>query len=138
LVVHFVKLKGFKLISLCNMKMRWHDNICQSYLFLTKRIFLPNIVDVHIVGGKSHSFPWLMLCEVTYEIVVSVPAENTTDIYTHTSPLIPQVVPTRLTLCGQRCIRYENVFTFHRGGPRDISRSPYTRCAVMTSRMIDT
>jgi hypothetical protein len=28
---------------------------------------LSNIVDVRVVGGKTHSSPWLMLHEVTYK-----------------------------------------------------------------------
>jgi hypothetical protein len=48
---------------------------------------------------------------MTYIIVVSVPADNIIDIYTHTSPLISQVTHMHLTLRGQCCIRYENVFT---------------------------
>jgi hypothetical protein len=30
----------------------------------------------------------------------------------HTSPLIPKVTPTCLTMCAQRCICHKNVFTF--------------------------
>jgi hypothetical protein len=49
-----------------------------------------------------------------YGNVVSVPTEEH-NIYiyicTHTSPLIPQVASVCLTLHGQCCIRYENVFT---------------------------
>jgi hypothetical protein len=46
-----------------------------------------------------------------YAIVVSVPAEKHIRYKWHTSPLIPQVAPVRLTRHGQRYIHYENVFT---------------------------
>jgi hypothetical protein len=59
-------------------------------------------------------------------------------IYTHTSPLIPQVAHVCLTLHGQRCIRYENIFTSCRRHPQDIPRSPHPRCAIVASRTIDT
>jgi hypothetical protein len=48
--------------------------------------------------------------KLDYAIVVSVPVEEH-NIHIHTSPLIFQVTPTCLTLRGQRCIRYKNVFT---------------------------
>jgi hypothetical protein len=44
----------------------------------------------------------------------------------------------RLTLHGQRCIRYENIFMSYRRHPQDIIRSPHPRCAVMASHMADT
>jgi hypothetical protein len=47
---------------------------------------------------------------MTFANMVSVPTEEH-NIPIHTSPLIPQVMPTRLTLRGHRCIRYKNVFT---------------------------
>jgi hypothetical protein len=50
----------------------------------------------------------------------------------------PQVVLVRLTLYGQRCIRYENIFTYCRRHPQDIPRSPRPRCAIMDNRMTDT
>jgi hypothetical protein len=31
--------------------------ICRFYPFLNKKKVLPNIDDVHIIGGKSHSSP---------------------------------------------------------------------------------
>jgi hypothetical protein len=48
---------------------------------------------------------------LAYTIVVSVSAKNTTDIYNHISPLILQVASVHLTMRGQHCIYYENVFT---------------------------
>jgi hypothetical protein len=48
---------------------------------------------------------------MTYANVVSVPAEEQNIHIWHTSLLIPQVVPMRLTLCWQRCIRQKNIFT---------------------------
>jgi hypothetical protein len=48
--------------------------------------------------------------ETTYAIMISVPTEKHNNVW-RTSPLIPQVVPTSLTLRGQRCNCYENVFT---------------------------
>jgi hypothetical protein len=81
---------------------------------------------------------WLILHEVTYEIMVSVPIENMIDIYNLTSPLIPQVASMCLMLHGHRCIHYENVFTYCRRRPQDIPRSPCPRCMVMASCMIDT
>jgi hypothetical protein len=46
---------------------------------------------------------------MTYTNMVSVPVEEN-NIHICTSPLIPQVALTRLTMCGQRCIHYKNVF----------------------------
>jgi hypothetical protein len=43
--------------------------------------------------------------------MVSVPAEKYSIHISYISPLIPQVVPTRLTLRGQRCIRHKDIFT---------------------------
>jgi hypothetical protein len=98
---------------------------CRLYPFLTKRKLLLNIDGVCVVDDKSHSTPWLALSDTTYSNVVSVPVENTIDIYNHISPPIPQVAPVRLTLHGQRCIHYENIFTSCR---RDYKTflSPYT------------
>jgi hypothetical protein len=48
--------------------------------------------------------------KLVYAIMVSVPVEKH-NIHMHTSPVIPQVAPTHLTLRGQRCIRDKNVFT---------------------------
>jgi hypothetical protein len=85
--------------------------ICRSYPFLTKiKAFATHISGVRIIGGTSHSTPWLALTDLAYTIMVSVPTEEH-NIHMHTSPLIPQVAPMRLTLHGQRCIRYKNVFT---------------------------
>jgi hypothetical protein len=40
----------------------------------------PNIDGVCIVGGKSHSSPWLVQRDMIYSNVVSIPVENTTYI----------------------------------------------------------
>jgi hypothetical protein len=69
--------------------------------------------------------------------MLCVPAELHKYIW-HTSTLISQVVPTCLTLRGQRCIHYENVFTSCRRRSQDIPRSPRARCAVVASCMTDT
>jgi hypothetical protein len=74
----------------------------------------------------------------TYSNVVSVPIENITYIYNHTSPLIPQVAPTGLTLHGQSRIHHEKVFTPCRRCPQNIPRSPCPRCVVVARRMTDT
>jgi hypothetical protein len=47
---------------------------------------------------------------LAYAIVVTIPTEEH-NIHIHTSPLIPQVALTRLTLREQCYIRYKNVFT---------------------------
>jgi hypothetical protein len=60
---------------------------------------------------QSHSFPLSVLAKLVYAIMVSVPAEEHNIHIWHTSPLIPQVAPMRLTLCGQRCIRHKDIFT---------------------------
>jgi hypothetical protein len=73
----------------------------------------------------------------SYIIMVSVPAENTTDIYNHTSPLVPQLAPMHLTMHGQHYICYKNVFTSCRRRLQDIPRSPSPRCTVVASRTID-
>jgi hypothetical protein len=51
------------------------------------------------------------------------------NIHIHTSPLIPQVVLTRLTLRGQRCIRHKNIFTSCGSGHKTFSclYSPWVR-----------
>jgi hypothetical protein len=77
----------------------------------TKEKFLLNIHGVRIVGGNSHTSPWLALHDTAYSNVDSVPTENTTDIYMTYITTYLQVVPVRLTLHKQRYIRYENVFT---------------------------
>jgi hypothetical protein len=64
--------------------------------------------------------------------------KSTIDIYNHTLPLIPQVAPMRLTLHGQCCIHYENIFTSCRRCPQDIPRSPWSRCAVVASHTTNT
>jgi hypothetical protein len=76
-----------------------------------KEKFLLNIHGVRIVGGNSHSSPWLALSDTTYSNMVSVPTENTTDIYMTYITTYPQVAHVRLTLHKQCYIRYENVFT---------------------------
>jgi hypothetical protein len=55
--------------------------------------------------------------EMTYTNVVSVTAEKH-NIHIHASPLIPYVATMHLTLRGQRCIRYKNVFTSYRCGDK--------------------
>jgi hypothetical protein len=57
----------------------------------------------------SHSSPYSVLTKLDYTIVVSVPIKEH-NIHIHTSPLIPQVTPTRLTLRGQHCIHHKNIF----------------------------
>jgi hypothetical protein len=65
---------------------------------------------------RSHSSLELVLAKLIYAIVVSVPAEMHNIHIWHTSPLIQQVAPTCITLCGQRCIRHKNVFTSYGSG----------------------
>jgi hypothetical protein len=48
------------------------------------------------------------------------------------------VAPVHLTLYGQCCKRYENVFTSYKRHPQDIPRSPRPRCVVVANRMTDT
>jgi hypothetical protein len=78
---------------------------------------------------QSHSFPLLVLANLIYAIVVSVPAEEHSIHIWHTSPLIPQVTPTHLTLHGQRCIRHKDVFTSSKSGHKTFSDlySPWVR-----------
>jgi hypothetical protein len=61
---------------------------------------------------------------MTYANMVSVSVEKD-NIHIHTSPLIPQVASTHLTLRGQHCIRYENVFTSW-GSDHKTSLGPHT------------
>jgi hypothetical protein len=109
----------------------------QAVLYiLTKRKIVKYIW--HTCSWWQDTFSlWLILRKVTYEMMVSVPTENMIDIYNHTSPLIPQVASVCLTLHGQRCIHYENVFTSCKTQPQDIPRSPHPWCMVMASCMID-
>jgi hypothetical protein len=106
--------------------------------FSPKEKLLPHIGGIRIVGGDSHSSPWLTLTKWLTKTWLVYLQKSAIDIYSHTSPLIHQVTPTRLTLCGQHCICYENVFTSCWRHPQDIPRSPHTRCVVMASCMIDT
>jgi hypothetical protein len=55
---------------------------CQSYTSSPKKK-LPNIVGIRVVGGKTHSSPWLIIREITYAIMVSVLAENNRYIIIH-------------------------------------------------------
>jgi hypothetical protein len=86
-----------------------NPDICRSYMFLTKRKFAQYIRRMY-KRWQSHSSLSSVLTKLVYTIVVSVPAEEH-NIHINTSPLIPQVVPTRLTLHGQHCIRHKNIFT---------------------------
>jgi hypothetical protein len=89
--------------------MRDHDKY-QSYMFLTKRKVCQYI-------RRTYSRWWITLILVvsssgmTYANVVSIPTEEHNRNIWHTSWLIPQVVPVRLTLHRQCRIHYENVFT---------------------------
>jgi hypothetical protein len=53
---------------------------------------------------------------LAYIIVVSIPVKEHNIHIWHTSPLIPQVAHTHLTLRGQRCIRHKDVFTSYGSG----------------------
>jgi hypothetical protein len=78
-----------------------------------KKKLLLHIGGVRIVGGNSHWTLWLTLTIRFTETWLVYQQKSTIYIYicTHTSPLIPQVASVCLTLHGQCCIRYENVFT---------------------------
>jgi hypothetical protein len=69
---------------------------------------------------QSHSSPLSVLTKLVYAIMVSVPAEEH-NIHIHTSPLIPQVAPTHLTMCGHRCIHHKNIFTSCESGHKTLS-----------------
>jgi hypothetical protein len=58
----------------------WCHATCRSYMFLTKKK-LWNIYDIRIVGGKVTLIPVVSSNDTTYSNVVSIPAENTTNIY---------------------------------------------------------
>jgi hypothetical protein len=60
---------------------------------------------------QSALIPVVRSNDMAYETWLAYMQKRTKDIYSHTSQLIPQVAPLCLTLHGQRCIRYENVFT---------------------------
>jgi hypothetical protein len=68
--VHF--LMQYECMMSCNMSALYVPHQKKSS---------PNIDGVRVVGGKSHSTPWLALSDLTYSNMVSVRAENTTDIY---------------------------------------------------------
>jgi hypothetical protein len=78
---------------------------------------------------QSHSSPKSVLANLIYAIAVSVPAEEHNIHIWHTSPLIPQVAPTHLTLQGQRCIRHKDVFTSSGSGHKTFQGlySPWVR-----------
>jgi hypothetical protein len=76
-----------------------------------KEKWVPNIDDVCVGVAKSHLSPQSVLMRQSYANVVSIPVKKHNRYIWHTSPLILQMTPTRLTLRGQRCIRYKNIFT---------------------------
>jgi hypothetical protein len=117
------------------MSVWWHDNK-QSYTSSPKEKIVKYSWRT-CSRWQDTLILWLILREVTYEIMVSVPTENMIDIYDHTSPLIPHVTHVRLMLHGQHCIHYMNIFTSCRRRPQEIPRSPHSRCMVMASCMID-
>jgi hypothetical protein len=57
--------------------MPW-QHACPIHPHQKKKLSI--IVGIHVVGGKTHSFPWLILCKTTYIIMVSIPAENMIEI----------------------------------------------------------
>jgi hypothetical protein len=65
---------------------------------------------------------------LAYAVVVSVPVEER-NVHIHTSPLIPQLIHTRLTLRGQRCIRHKNIFMSYESGHKTFPGlySPWVR-----------
>jgi hypothetical protein len=115
----------------------WCHATSQLYTFLTKRKKTRQIWMTYMLSvAKSHSYPWLVLSDMTYSNMVSIPIEKHNKyIYNHTSPLIPQGAPMYLTLHGQRIIHYENAFTSCRRDHKTRSRHP--RCAVMASCTMD-
>jgi hypothetical protein len=102
----------------------------------SKEKLLPNIDVIYIVGGNSHSSPWLFLTKWLTKAWLAYLQE--TQIYTTYIKTYPPNGAHSLTLCGQHCIHYENVFTSCRRRPPNIPRSPRPRCAVMASRMTNT
>jgi hypothetical protein len=97
-----------KFIFFMHMLMQDHDSMPVLYV-LTKRESLPNIVSVRIVGGKSHSSLWLVLAVWLTQTWLAYLQK--THVYMTYITTYSQVVPVHLALHGQRCIRYENVFT---------------------------
>jgi hypothetical protein len=87
----------------------WCHATCQPYTFLSKRKRVSNTDGIRVVGDKTHSSPQLVLGDMTYSTWLEYLQKNHRYIW-YTSPLIPQVTPMHLTLRGQRCIYYENVF----------------------------
>jgi hypothetical protein len=120
----------------CSMN-GWCHATCRSYMFLTKKK-LWNIYDIRIVGGKVALIPVVSSNDTTYSNVVSIPAENTTNIYMSyitTYPLSGACV-----FNAARTMMYmlrERIHILSKR-PQDISRSPRPRCTVMTSRTTDT
>jgi hypothetical protein len=88
----------------------------------------PNIDGIHIVGGKIALIPVVSSSRMIYTNVVSVPAEKH-NIYGIHHHLSPQVAPTHLTLRGQCCIYFKNVFTSCESGHKTFSGlySPWVR-----------
>jgi hypothetical protein len=91
--------------------MQGHDKILVLYVPHQKKSFAKyrwhtyNRWQITLISVVSSS-------GMTYTNVVSIPAEeHNRYIYPHTSSLILQVAPVRLTLYGQHCMHYENVFT---------------------------
>jgi hypothetical protein len=90
--------------------MDCHDIMSVLSIPHQKKRFLPHIGGVRIVSGNSLNH-MVSSNNMTYETWLMYLQKSTIYIHTHTSPLIPQVAPTCLTVYVQRCIRYKNIFT---------------------------
>jgi hypothetical protein len=83
-----VKLKVFKLISLCNMNMRCHAT-CRPYTFLTKRKAFAKYRWCKYSQWQFTLIPAAISSKMTYKSVVSVPIEKHIyiyDIHHHLTP----------------------------------------------------
>jgi hypothetical protein len=81
--------------------------------------------DVPLLSKDGQSWPGSLRGAIT-----EVMPHNTSHTrFKHTSPLIPQVAPMRLTLRGQCCIHHKNVFTSYGSGHKTFPGlySPWVR-----------
>jgi hypothetical protein len=98
---------------------------------------LPNIDGVRIIGGKSHSSPWLVLMRQSYTIVVSIPAEkHNRYIFTYIATYPPSDAHVFNATWTALHTLQERIHVL-RKWPQDVPRSPCLRCAVVASRMTD-
>jgi hypothetical protein len=98
---------------------------------------LPNIYGICVVGGKSHSSPLLVLTRLSYANVVSVPAKEHNIHIAYITTYPPSGAYAFNTAWTALHMLRECIHVLKKR-PHDILRSTRLKCAVMTSRLMDT